>query len=189
MGSASAHSAAGETAIAKRGGGFVGSPAGSVAAPSTGGRDRADAGPVPRHLPRLHGEAFPRVAGQAAQLHFGLHGDQAASAPCRPGAGGEEALGAPQEAAAPSDGGNDAAPGRLDACLAAGDAGKHDLVVTMEDATSAIYSAFLVDEEGTARVFGGCGRWWRSTACSAHSILTGAATIYARGAGRYRGRF
>jgi transposase len=31
-----------------------------------------------------------------------------------------------------------------------GEAGKHDLVVTMEDATSAIYSMFLVDEEGTA---------------------------------------
>ncbi len=31
-----------------------------------------------------------------------------------------------------------------------GDMGKHDLVVTMEDATSAIYSIFLVDEEGTA---------------------------------------
>ena len=30
-----------------------------------------------------------------------------------------------------------------------GNAGKHDLVVTMEDATSAIYSAFLVDQEGT----------------------------------------
>ena len=28
--------------------------------------------------------------------------------------------------------------------------GKHDLVVTMEDATSELYSAFLVDEEGTA---------------------------------------
>jgi transposase len=31
-----------------------------------------------------------------------------------------------------------------------GDGGTHDLVVTMEDATSALYSAFLVDEEGTA---------------------------------------
>jgi len=31
-----------------------------------------------------------------------------------------------------------------------GNAGKHDLVVTMDDATSALYSAFLVDEEGTA---------------------------------------
>ena len=30
-----------------------------------------------------------------------------------------------------------------------GGAVKHDLVVTMEDATSAIYSAFLVDQEGT----------------------------------------
>jgi hypothetical protein len=31
-----------------------------------------------------------------------------------------------------------------------GDGGKYDLVVTMEDATSALYSAFLVDQEGTA---------------------------------------
>jgi transposase len=31
-----------------------------------------------------------------------------------------------------------------------GDAGKQDLVVTMEDAISELYSAFLVDEEGTA---------------------------------------
>ena len=30
------------------------------------------------------------------------------------------------------------------------DTGKYDLVVTMDDATSAIYSMFLVDEEGTA---------------------------------------
>ncbi len=36
-----------------------------------------------------------------------------------------------------------------------GDSGKHDLVVTMEDATSSIYSAFLVDEEGTASSFRG----------------------------------
>jgi transposase len=32
---------------------------------------------------------------------------------------------------------------------------RHDLVVTMDDATSAIYSAFLVDEEGTASSFRG----------------------------------
>ena len=37
----------------------------------------------------------------------------------------------------------------------AGDARKYDLVVTMEDATSALYSAFLVDEEGTASSFPG----------------------------------
>ncbi|MEY3193468.1 MAG: hypothetical protein RI982_1250 [Bacteroidota bacterium] len=30
---------------------------------------------------------------------------------------------------------------------------KHDLIVTMDDATSCIYSAFLVDEEGTASCF------------------------------------
>ena len=36
-----------------------------------------------------------------------------------------------------------------------GDARNYDLVVTMEDATSAIYSAFLVDQEGTASSFRG----------------------------------
>jgi transposase len=36
-----------------------------------------------------------------------------------------------------------------------GDARKYDLVVTMEDATSALYSAFLVDQEGTASSFRG----------------------------------
>jgi transposase len=36
-----------------------------------------------------------------------------------------------------------------------GDARKYDLVVTMEDATSALYSAFLVAEEGTASSFQG----------------------------------
>jgi len=36
-----------------------------------------------------------------------------------------------------------------------GDGGKHDLVVTLDDATSALYSIFLVDEEGTASSFRG----------------------------------
>ena len=36
-----------------------------------------------------------------------------------------------------------------------GNARKYDLVVTLDDATSAIYSAFLVDEEGTASSFRG----------------------------------
>lgn len=31
-----------------------------------------------------------------------------------------------------------------------------DLIVTMDDATSTIYSAFLVEEEGTASTFGAC---------------------------------
>lgn len=36
-----------------------------------------------------------------------------------------------------------------------GAAGEHDLVVTMDDATSAIYSAFLVEQEGTLSSFRG----------------------------------
>ncbi|HEY4040333.1 MAG TPA: hypothetical protein VGM32_00645, partial [Rhodopila sp.] len=36
-----------------------------------------------------------------------------------------------------------------------GDERKYDLVVTMEDATSALYSALLVDQEGTASSFQG----------------------------------
>jgi len=36
-----------------------------------------------------------------------------------------------------------------------GDAGKHDLIVTMEDATSEIYSIFLMNQEGTASSFRG----------------------------------
>jgi transposase len=35
------------------------------------------------------------------------------------------------------------------------DAGRHDLVVTLDDATNEIYSAFLVDQEGTASSFRG----------------------------------
>jgi hypothetical protein len=38
-----------------------------------------------------------------------------------------------------------------------GDARQYDLVVTLDDATSAIYSAFLVAEEGTASSFRGLG--------------------------------
>ena len=36
-----------------------------------------------------------------------------------------------------------------------GERRQYDLVVTMDDATSAIYSAFLVEEEGTASSFRG----------------------------------
>src|SRR5579864_1433058 len=97
-----------------------GSPAGAVAAACAGCRNRANAGTVWRSVSRLHGEAFPRAVSEAAQLHTGLHGDQIAPAPDRPGAEGNAALGAPQEAAAPPDGGHDAASGRLDACLAGG---------------------------------------------------------------------
>jgi len=43
---------------------------------------------------------------------------------------------------------------------------KHDLVVTMEDATSAIYSMFLVDEEGTASSLRGSIRISVCEACA-----------------------
>jgi Helix-turn-helix domain len=63
---------------------------------------------------------FHEQLGKRHHYTLGLHGDQGASASRRPGAGGDEALGTPQEAAAASDGGNAAASGRLDPCLAAG---------------------------------------------------------------------
>jgi hypothetical protein len=53
----------------------------------------------------------------------------------------------------------------------AGDAGRCDLVVTMDDATSAIYSMFLVGEEARCRTCATCVRWWRSMPCSVHVIL------------------
>ena len=53
--------------------------------------------------------------------------------------------------------GHDAAPGRLAGGLARGPPAL-DLIVTMDDATSKIYSAFLVEEEGTASTFAGFSR-------------------------------
>ena len=40
-----------------------------------------------------------------------------------------------------------------------------DLIVTMDDATSAILSAFLIEEEGTARRSGACAKCSSATAC------------------------
>ena len=60
--------------------------------------------------------------------------------------------GAPQEARAAAAAGDDAASGRLAPRLARRP-GALDLIVTMDDATGAIYSAFLVEEEGTASTF------------------------------------
>jgi hypothetical protein len=59
------------------------------------------------------------------------------------------------------------------------DSRKYDLVVTMEDATSALYSAFLVDQEGTASSRG-CVRWWPGMACSARSTPIAAAITSSR---------
>jgi hypothetical protein len=87
---------------------------------------------------------------KTARLRAWLHGDQDASLTRCAGDASGEALSASQEVSAPADGRDDAAPGRTDACLADRDQRKVDLVMTLEDATSAILSAFPVDEEGTA---------------------------------------
>jgi hypothetical protein len=60
-------------------------------------------------------------------------------------------LGASQEAAAAADGEHDAPSG----CFAwlPGDDRQDDLVVTLDDATSAVYSGFVVAEGGTASSF------------------------------------
>ena len=50
-----------------------------------------------------------------------------------------------------------------------------DLVVTLDDATGAIYSAILVEQEGTCRAFSGSPRRSPNTGCSARSIPIGAA--------------
>ena len=60
------------------------------------------------------------------------------------------------------------------------DTRKYDLVVTMEDATSALYSAFLVDEEARRRASRDCVRWWLRMACSAHSTPIVAAITSSR---------
>ena len=61
----------------------------------------------------LHGEAFSRAAAEAARLQAGLHGDQGARCTRPAWSAGAAALGASQEAAAPADGGHDAASGCL----------------------------------------------------------------------------
>lgn len=68
-----------------------------------------------------------------------------------PGRQGAQTRGASPEAAAQALRRHDAAPGRLASRMA----GQMplDLIVTLDDATSEIYSAFLVEEEGTASTF------------------------------------
>ena len=60
---------------------------------------------------------------------------------------------ASEEARAAAAAGHDAASGRLAARMARRAEPPLDLIVTMDDATGAIYSAFLVEEEGTASTF------------------------------------
>jgi hypothetical protein len=48
-------------------------------------------------------------------------------------------------------------------------------MVTLDDATSAIFSADPVEEEGAASSFGGLARWSRDAACTARSTAIVAA--------------
>jgi hypothetical protein len=94
----------------------------------------------------------------------------------RPGRG----LGASQEAAAATDGGDDAV---LDASRFAwlpGDDRQYDLVVTLDDATSAVYSGFIVEEEGTASSFRALAEVIEQHVLFCELIPTGAATISRR---------
>src|SRR6516165_10765971 len=111
-------------------------------------------GAVPDPLLGLHGEALPRASAGRAWLRVELHLDERGAAEPRAGAPGAAAFGAPQEAGAPAAAGDDVVPGRLDPCLLAGQA-PCDLIVTLDDATSEIYSGFLVEEEGTFSSFRG----------------------------------
>ena len=52
-----------------------------------------------------------------------------------------------------------------------------DLIVTMDDATSAILSAFLTPEEGAASTFRALSRSSRRMVCRCVSMPTAAATI------------
>src|ERR1700722_11699873 len=104
-----------------------------------------------RALSGLHGEALPRASGEGSRLRLGLHLDEAA-----PSVEGRGRQGAAQ--------GRASAQARA-ACVAGmlhQDGSRHawlagapalDLIVTLDDATGAIYSAFLVEEEGTASTF------------------------------------
>ena len=83
-----------------------------------GGRDPAYAGALSRALRRVHGQALPRTAGEAARLPARLYGDEAAPAPVGTDQAGAATICAPQEAAAPAAAGHAAAPGRLAASLA-----------------------------------------------------------------------
>jgi transposase len=72
----------------------------------------------------------------------------------------------------------------------AGGAAKHDLVVTMEDATSAIYSMFLVDQEGTASSLRGVRDVVakRGLFCSLYTAGAATTSLPPRAAGGCRGR-
>ena len=143
---------------------------------------------VPGAICGVHGQALPRAPASLARLRLGLHLDQERC--CRavvwwPRPGGAGRTGASGRAGR---GGDDAASGRSRHAWLAG-AAPLDLVITLDDATSAIYSAILVAEEGTASTFAGWPRRSWRRACPAPSTPTGAAITFTRPrrAARWRG--
>src|ERR1700722_17802943 len=145
------------------GGWTLGRPArqglGQAGSERPGGRSGAALSRAP---PGFHRQAFPRASGEGPRLRLELHLAEAASSVegrCRKGAAQR---GAPEEARAAAPAGGDAASEPAPA--KAGDGSRHawlagqpalDLIVTMDDATGSIYSAFLTEEEGTASTFRG----------------------------------
>jgi len=101
---------------------------------------------------------FHEQLPKAAWLCAGLHGDEARLACVGPGAEGAEAFGAPQEASTPAASGDAAASGRGRAMSGSEGLPPMDLIVTLDDATSEIYSMLLVEEEGTASTVPGLAR-------------------------------
>src|SRR6202030_2110892 len=63
-----------------------------------------------------------------------------------------------------------------------------DLIVTMDDATSTIYSAFLVEEEGTASTFRGAGGGVRPSWPAAQPLYGSGQPLLSHARGRRQGR-
>ena len=109
--------------------------------------------PDRRALPGLHGPALPRASGEGSRFRLGLH--LARSCICN-GRGWRPR--APRKGAHRRKRERRPLPGMMlhqDGSRRAWLAGQPalDLIVTLDDATSAIYSAFLTEEEGTASTF------------------------------------
>jgi hypothetical protein len=148
--------------------------------PAGSERDREEMLELYRGAIGLEREAFPRAPGARPRLCWGYTWTKTQLHTAGLVAAGEAARGAPAQAAAQAVRRHDAAPGRLAPWLAGG-AGPLDLIVTMDDATSTIYSAFLVEEEGTASSFqGAVGDLCRPRACRRASTPIAAATTSTR---------
>jgi hypothetical protein len=118
------------------------------------GPDRVRGRAVSNPVLGFHGEAFSRGTAGGARIFSRLHLDENGAAEPRVGGDRAPPLGAPQEAAAPAAARHDAVQDGSPHAWLAGQA-PLDLIVTLDDATSAIYSIFLIEEEGTASSFRG----------------------------------